>query len=45
MINDTPIVIGEERLEGELCAMPSARGMVRSPWAAAAATPAGAAGR
>jgi dienelactone hydrolase len=28
MINHTPIVIGEERLEGELCSMPSARGMV-----------------
>ena len=28
MVNHTPIVIGEERLEGELCCMPSARGMV-----------------
>jgi pimeloyl-ACP methyl ester carboxylesterase len=28
MINHTPILIGEERLEGELCFLPSARGMV-----------------
>ncbi len=28
MVNHTPTVIGEERLEGELCSVPSARGMV-----------------
>ncbi len=28
MVNYTPIVIGEERLEGELCSVPSAVGMV-----------------